>query len=344
MTRPVGRTGRARNGIGVARRQGGIAHTVAPRGDFIDWRAVLGEVVVPLLGDPNPRLSSSKALRYGSKGSLVIHVSGEWAGTWYDFEAGEGGGVLSLVVRERGGDEAAAMRWLRDGGLLEPQPTSTRYSGPLSKRTFHTRSTTAAERRAAAARLWDAGQPVGGTVAQGYLDTRGVGHVAGAPSLRFLECCPHPGGVYPALLSRVVDADGGFLGIQRTFLATDGAGKAAVAPVRASLGHLGGGAVRLGDVAADRLLVGEGIESTVAAMVVLNLPGWATLGTSGMRAVQLPASVREVVIAADPDAGGLRAAAALAERLEGEGRTVGIHVPQAEAGGDFNNLLLEALL
>ena len=46
----------------------------------------------------------------------------------------------------------------------------------------------------------------------------------------------------------------------------------------------------------------------------------------------LPESVVRVVVAADRDAGGLRAAAALAERLESEGRRVTIEVPPC---GDF---------
>ena len=85
---------------------------------------------------------------------------------------------------------------------------------------------------------------------------------------------------------------------------------------------------------AGRVLVGEGIESTAAAVRVLDWPGsaWATLGTSGLRSVVLPESVRRVVVAADRDPGGLRAAAALAERLEAEGRRVTIEAPPF---GDF---------
>ena len=66
---------------------------------------------------------------------------------------------------------------------------------------------------------------------------------------------------------------------------------------------------------------------------------WATLGTSGLRAVEIPPGVRDVVIAADRDAGGLRAAAALAERLEREGHRVEIRAP---CRGDFADWLNEA--
>ena len=76
-------------------------------------------VALALLGEPNRRLSTARELRYGTHGSLAVHVGGEYAGTWRDFEAGEGGGVLALVMRERGGSEREALAWLRDAGLLD---------------------------------------------------------------------------------------------------------------------------------------------------------------------------------------------------------------------------------
>ena len=40
------------------------------------------------------------------------------AGRWHDFETCDGGGVIDLVARENGGDEAAAAYWLRHSGFL----------------------------------------------------------------------------------------------------------------------------------------------------------------------------------------------------------------------------------
>ena len=129
--------------------------------------------------------------------------------------------------------------------------------------------------------------------------------------------------------------------MQRTYLDA-GAGKANVEPVKASLGSLAGGAVRLGEPEHGRLLVGEGVESTAAAMVLFDLPGWAALGTSGLRSIELPEHVRDVVIFADRDAGGegQAAAVALAERLQAEGREVEIQLPTFV--GDWNDVLLLA--
>ena len=133
--------------------------------------------------------------------------------------------------------------------------------------------------------------------------------------------------------------------MQRIYLDREGAPrKANVEPVRASLGSLAGGAVRLAEPEPGRplLVVGEGIESTAAAMVLFDLPGWATLSTPGLRAIELSEHVIDVVIAADRDAGGdgQLAAADLAERLESEGRHVRIEPPPFV--GDWNDVLLLA--
>ena len=45
-----------------------------------------------LLGDPNRALSTKAELRYGQKGSLAVDLAKD---TWFDHEAGEGGGAPS---------------------------------------------------------------------------------------------------------------------------------------------------------------------------------------------------------------------------------------------------------
>ena len=309
----------------------------------LDFPALARPVALALLGDPNPRMSTAAELRYGNRGSLQVTIAGEWAGRWCDHESGETGGVLDLVARERGGDRAAAARWLDAEGFTDPvgaresdseRHRTRRCDGDGEGRTTAQRRPWQASRLHSARRLWESTRPLAGTFAAHYLTARGVGHAARAPALRFHPGIPHPSvpGRFPALVAGVQDAGGRFVGIQRTYL--DGSCKAALDPVRASLGRLVGGAVRLAPLLDDALLLGEGIESTAAAVRVLDWPGgaWATLGISGLRAVVLPESVRRVVLAADRDPGGLRAAVALAERLEAEGRRVTI---EAAPCGDF---------
>ena len=297
-----------------------------------DWVAVMGDVAVALLGEPNAALSSERELRYGRRGSLAVHIAGPYAGQFRDHEAGQSGGVLDLVQRECGGDRCEAWAWLCAHGFLSGQSVPARQRHPGAVLTHSTGADLSRSKRAYAHQLWEEARPLRGTLAEAYLHRRGV-EVTGARALRFHPRLRHPvepGGL-PCLVACVQDCGGRFLGIQRTYL--QGPHKAPVRPVRMSLGKLTGGAVRLAEPADGVLLVGEGIESAAAAMQQFDTPGWAALGTPGLRALVVPEAVREVVIAADRDAPGLEAAATLAERLEAEGRRVTIVAPRA--GGDF---------
>ncbi|MCY4286827.1 MAG: toprim domain-containing protein [Thiotrichales bacterium] len=328
-------------------------------GPRIDWLGIIEPVARSLLGEPSARMSTACELRYGTRGSLAVHIAGDRAGTWYDFETREGGGVLALIERERG-SRAAALAWFANCGFIPErcpgQPAMAcpeRYGKPPAVGTSNADARPCAAQSASrgdswrnARRVWNATRPLAGTVAKRYLDARGVGHVVGTAALRFHPALSHPNapGRYPCLVAGVQDVSGRFLGIQRTYLTLDGSSKASVDPVRASLGSLAGGAVRLSEPVDDRLLLAEGIETTAAAVRVLGWTGgaWATLGTSGLRAVVLPAGVREVVIAADRDlkGGGQLAAAALAERLMNEGRSVAIERPPFV--GDWCDVLVFA--
>jgi phage/plasmid primase-like uncharacterized protein len=79
---------------------------------------------------------------------------------------------------------------------------------------------------------------------------------------------------------------------------------------------------------AETLLVGEGIETCLAAMQATAQPAWAALSTSGLVALRLPLAVRHVVILADNDRNGAgeRAARRAAQRWLAEGRRVSIYI------------------
>jgi phage/plasmid primase-like uncharacterized protein len=159
--------------------------------------------------------------------------------------------------------------------------------------------------------------------------------------LAFLPLAKHPSGVrLPCMVALLRDIEGRPVAVHRTFLAPGGAGKAKVEPAKMTLGPVRGAAVRLHQ-AGDRLVIGEGIESALAAAVLLRMPAWAAVSAGNLRdSLALPASVREVVIAADHDTPGLEAAQAAARRWKAEGRAVRIAKPQRE-GADFADLLME---
>jgi hypothetical protein len=200
-----------------------------------------------------------------------------------------------------------------------------------------------AARTARALSIWRLARPIVGTIAEEYLRRRGIVLDAWPETLRFHLGLDHPSNcVSPALVGLVTKGINNIpVGIHRTFLAHDGAAKAAVDPQKMMLGPCGGGAVRLGTVQPDNwLVIGEGIETTLSVMQACGLPGWAALSAAGIRNLILPPEARMVAICADNDANGTgkRAADAAAERFLREGRRVRVAVPR-ERNSDFNDLL-----
>ena len=194
------------------------------------------------------------------------------------------------------------------------------------------------KRTLAALGIWHSSAPAEDTLAEKYLASRGL-FLSPPPALRFCSGLKHPrGGIWPAMVGLVtLGIDNTPVGIHRTYLAHDGVGKAPVAPQKMMLGTCRGGAVRLG-APADGLMVGEGIETCLAAMQATRKPAWAALSTSGLRALELPAEIRDVVVLADGDDAGDAAARDCAWRWQRQGRHVRIARPPR--GLDFNDMLL----
>lgn len=201
-------------------------------------------------------------------------------------------------------------------------------------------ATAARERKQEAARRLFAGSdPVSPTNPAGlYLAGRGLASLIGYETLRFRPDCPHPESrKLPAMIAAVLDMAGRPVAVHRTYLARDGS-KADADPVKASLGPVWGGAIRLAPVAVE-LVIGEGIETAASAGLLLGLPAWAAISAGNMATgLVLPLDVRSVVIAADPDGPGLDAARTACTRWTAEGRRVRLATPD-KAGRDFNELL-----
>ena len=192
-------------------------------------------------------------------------------------------------------------------------------------------------RTAAALIIWRASQTAEGTLVQAYLRSRRL--VVPVPtSLRFHPRLKHPsGGIWPGMLALVTGGvDKKPLAVHRTFFNLDGNGKAPITPARMMLGPCRGGVVRLAEPR-EILMLGEGIETCLAAMQVTGNPAWAAISTSGMRALELPPEVRDVIVLADGDDAGEAAAQHCARRWKSEGRRVRIARPLW--GLDFNDML-----
>jgi hypothetical protein len=187
--------------------------------------------------------------------------------------------------------------------------------------------------------------PAVGTAAQVYLRHRCIS-IPMPPVLRFGNCPHRLGGIYPTtMVAPVTDIDDTQIGIHATYLRRDGTGKANFGHrdlQRETRGVIRGGAIRLAPHdSKHELIVGEGIESTLSAMEIFDLPGWSAVSAGGLKTLELPPTVRRIVIAADNDMAGQQTALTAYQRWTAEGRSVRIKTPPV-IGTDFNDLLLAA--
>lgn len=226
---------------------------------------------------------------------------------------------------------------LRDLGMIDGPPREPQMDGGELAR-LQAEALRKADKRAQQARaIWDEARPIENTVAEFYLRHRAI-TCALPDTLRFHPACWHPSGQrLPAMVAIVQGSE--HFAVHRTFLRADGTGKAEEAPAKAMLGTVAGGAVRLtkGNGA---LVVAEGIEtalSLASGLLKVSATTWATLSTSGMSGVCLPAEPGRLTIATDGDGPGQAAGNALAERAVALGWTVSL-LP-APHGRDWNDIL-----
>jgi hypothetical protein len=268
--------------------------------------------------------------------SLYVRLTGPdcgpgAAGKWSDAATGEHGDLLDLIALNRGLfcladaiDEAR--RFLALPRPPEPSPHPSIDAAP----------TGASE---AARRLFRAGRPITGTLAEAYLRARAItarldwAALRFHPSVYYRETEDAPLEVWPALLAAVTDLDGTITGIQRTWLDPQHPSKAPVADPRRALGHLLGNGVRFGRVT-DTLAAGEGLETMLALKSVLpSLPMIAGLSANHLAVLEFSPAWRRLYVARDNDAAGLNAANRLHERGSAAGIDVRDLVP---AHADFN--------
>ena len=243
------------------------------------------------------------------------------------------------LVEQKSRSAAATVATLATGA------GNARVSAPFAALEVSRQAATAAtgwlrqnqQRTALAQRIWQRSEPAAGTPVARYLLSRGI-EVEPPESLRYAVLRHKPTGLrLPAMMAAVQDPAGRVIAVHRTYLASDSHRKADVDQNKMMLGAVAGGGVWLGPPA-DAVLLSEGIESGLSAMQLCGLPACATLSTSGLRAILLPACVRDVLICADGDEPGLAAAYYAAARLTNQGRRVKIARPPQST--DFNDLVL----
>lgn len=190
--------------------------------------------------------------------------------------------------------------------------------------------------------IWRKAQSANGTVVEDYLRNRGF-NLTIPKTIRFHPSLYHvPSKQFlPCMVGAILQWPGQTLiGIHRTYLDPATAKKASVNINKMMLGKSAGGAVRLSPLY-ERLIVAEGIESALSVLHAQpNATVWAALSASGIKNLCLPdkSIVKTIIIAADHDSAGIKAAIQAAELWSSAGRAVKIALPPKDS--DFNDVLM----
>ena len=186
-----------------------------------------------------------------------------------------------------------------------------------------------------------------------YLESRRIAD----SDLRFFEDIRFENGVldpetkrwFPAMTAAVRDANGRLVTLHRTLLSSFGTKADVAAPKRLMKLPQGrtisGCAIHIGETG-EVLALAEGIETALSVAIATNIPCWACICAHGLEVVEIPQTVREVLIFADKDRSntGQCSAQKLAQRLQADGLTVRVmsireEIPDAAKGIDCNDLL-----
>jgi putative DNA primase/helicase len=145
-------------------------------------------------------------------------------------------------------------------------------------------------------------------------------------------------GEFPAMLATVRNPQGKAISLHRTWMTNDNTMR--VKKLMPGIENWLGGAIRLAP-AGEHMVVGEGIETTLAGMELLGLPGWAAISADGLKAIKFPKEVRRLTILGDNDASftGQAAAFERARIAKKDGLEVDVRIP-AEVDTDMYDVWL----
>ncbi|MBI4693427.1 MAG: toprim domain-containing protein [Gammaproteobacteria bacterium] len=174
-----------------------------------------------------------------------------------------------------------------------------------------------------------------------YLNGRGCVLPPEDGDLRWHPECRHPAerAAFPALIGLITDARTNTpTSLHRTYLRPDGAGKAEVKKPRLLIGQhrKAGGVIRLwpDEAVTHGLAIAEGIETALSAAHAYT-PVWCCIDAGNLATFPVLDGIESLLIAADNDAAGMKAATQCESRWLAAGRDVALAAPPP--GMDWND-------
>jgi DNA primase len=247
------------------------------------------------------------------------------------YGCGEHGDLFDWLTRTRGMTFPEAVAHL--GGAR----SRTRAAAPVPTLAHARADDVDARRNGELARqIWMQSVDPHGSPVETYLQHRGV-RLPDAPVLRWHPRCPRTGGALSAMIGLMTDPETSEpRGVHRTFLLSDGTGKAPVDKPKMMLG--GAGVIRLSadDDVTSRLGLAEGIETGLSVIQVAGwAPVWACGSAGGIAKFPVLLGIASLSVFADPDEAGMKAADEARDRWTAAGCEVRIISPR---DGDWNDV------
>jgi len=120
-----------------------------------------------------------------------------------------------------------------------------------------------------------------------------------------------------------------FLGVHRTFIKSDGSGKAEVQPQRMALGCLGGGVIKVSVDEDVTIGIGvcEGVEDAIAVINSGWRPVWCCISAGNLGRFPLLPGIESLTVFADADQAGIKAARCAVRRWRQAGWEARVVVP-----------------
>jgi|GEM_PF-3556414 hypothetical protein len=268
-------------------------NTIGPLNDALNMRALaLAQTLLPA-GQMEGGEWASSSKNHGDIGAVSVVVKGSKAGRvgfWQgrpDKPGTNGGDLLHLIMAVNRLDLKGAIEWARSwlGGAAPPVDATRAVKEDVSAREREQKRRD--WMRGRARELFEAARPLGGSLAERYMEARGTplamlhglsDRVRFHPSVEWWRGATTdgrrrvPGPRFPCIVSAIDDADGNQLAGHFTFLARDGRGKAPVEKAKLMMGEVQDGLIylRRSSKPGHRKVVNEGLENGWTAMMAQN--------------------------------------------------------------------------